>query len=122
MLLRHFWKLRHAPIPPANRIALPRTESLNSSSSEIPMSKSPISYANAFLKPVEGADLMAESATTLAGYRPNAVAKAYAPADMRRALLAINSASVDMAGAQCADTLGALVSALAGMVKEGDAA
>ncbi len=88
---------------------------------EVSKAKCPISYANAFLKPVEGADLMAESAKALGGY-VDAVAKAFSPADMRRVLLAVGSASVDMGGANRVDTLDALVNSLVGFVKKGDAA
>jgi CRISPR system Cascade subunit CasC len=88
---------------------------------EVSKKKFPISYANAFLKPVEGADLMAESAKALGGY-VDAVAKAFAPADTRRLLLAVGPASVDIAGAARVDTLHALVDQVAELVKKGDAA
>jgi len=88
---------------------------------EVSKAKCPISYANAFLKPIEGADLMAESAKALRGY-VDAVAIAFSPADMRRVLLAVGSASVDIRGANRVDTLDALVDLVAGCVKRGDAA
>jgi len=88
---------------------------------EVCKAKSAISYANAFLKAVEGADLMAESAKALGGY-VDAVANAFAPADTRRVLLAVGPASVDIGGAARVDTLDALVDSVAGLVKRGDAA
>jgi CRISPR system Cascade subunit CasC len=88
---------------------------------EVSKAKSPISYANAFLKPVEGADLMAESAKALGGY-VDAVAKAFSPSDMRRVLLAVGSASIDVGGASRVDTLDALVDSVAELVRRGDAA
>ena len=71
---------------------------------EICKGKFPISYANAFLRPVEGADLMAESAKALAGY-VHAVAKAFSPPDTRRLLLAVASGSVDIEGARRVEDL-----------------
>jgi CRISPR system Cascade subunit CasC len=88
---------------------------------EVSRAKCPINYANAFLKPVEGADLMAESAKALGGY-VDAVAKAFCPSDMWRVLLAVGSASVDIAGAVKVHTLDALVESVAELVKKGDAA
>lgn len=88
---------------------------------EVSKSKCPISYANAFLKPVEGADLLAESAKALRGY-VDAVAVAFSPADMRRVLLAVASASVDIRGANRVDTLDALIDSVTGFVRRGDAA
>jgi CRISPR system Cascade subunit CasC len=88
---------------------------------EISKGKFPISYANAFLKPVEGADLMAESAKALAGY-VHAVAKAFSPADTRRLLLAVASGSIDIEGAKRIESLDSLVDAVAALVKEGDPA
>lgn len=87
---------------------------------EVCKAKFPVSYANAFLKPVEGADLMAESARALSGYVAN-VARAFAPADMRRTLLAVGSASVDVEGSNRVDTLDALVDSVAEFVRKGDA-
>jgi CRISPR system Cascade subunit CasC len=88
---------------------------------ELSKKKCPISYANAFLKAVEGADLMADSAKALGGY-VDAVAKAFAPVDTRRLLLAVGPASVDIAGAVRVDTLHALVDQVAELVKKGEAA
>jgi CRISPR system Cascade subunit CasC len=88
---------------------------------EVSKAKFPISYANAFLKPVEGADLMAESARAL-GIYVDAVAKAFSPSDMRRVLLAVGSASTDIGGANRVGTLDALVESVAELVKKGDAA
>jgi CRISPR system Cascade subunit CasC len=88
---------------------------------EISKGKFPISYANAFLKPVEGTNLMEESAKALAGY-VHAVAKAFSPADTRRLLLAVASGSVDIEGATRVEDLRTLISKVAALVKEGDAA
>jgi len=88
---------------------------------EVSKRKFPISYANAFLKPVEGPDLMAESAKALGGY-VDAVAKAFSPSDMRRVLLTVGSASVDLGGARRVETLDALAESVAELVKKGDAA
>lgn len=88
---------------------------------EISKGKCPISYANAFLKPVEGADLMAESATALGAY-VNSVAKAFSPADMRQVLLAVGSASVDIGGAKRVDTLHDLVDSVVDLMRKGDPA
>ncbi len=88
---------------------------------EVCRAKLPISYANAFLKPVEAPDLMAGSAKALGGY-VEGVAKAFAPSDIRRVLLSVGSASVDIAGANRVDTLDALVDSVAELVRRGDAA
>jgi len=88
---------------------------------EVSKGKFPISYANAFLKPVDGDDLMAESAKALAGYL-HAVAKAFSPADTRRLLLAVASGSVDIEAAKRVENLKSLVDAVAALVKEGDPA
>ncbi len=88
---------------------------------EASKAKSPISYANAFLKPVEGPDLMAESAKALGAY-VDAVAKAFSPSDIRRVLLAVGAASADLGGASRVETLDALVESVAELVKKGDAA
>ena len=88
---------------------------------EVSNKKCPISYANAFLKAIEGSDLMSESAKALGGYI-DAVAKAFSPADMRRVLLAVGSASVDTGGANRVDTLDALVDSVAALINKGDAA
>ncbi len=88
---------------------------------EVSRAKFPISYANAFLKPVEGADLMAESAKAL-GWYVDSVAKAFSPKGTRRVLLAVGSASVDMGGASRTDTLDALVDSVEQSIKRGGAA
>ncbi|MGO8813940.1 MAG: type I-E CRISPR-associated protein Cas7/Cse4/CasC [Terriglobia bacterium] len=88
---------------------------------ELSKAKSPISYANAFLKAVEGPDLMAESAKALSTYLET-VARAFAPADMRRLLLAVGSAAIEIGGSIRADTLDALIDSVAEFVKRGDAA
>lgn len=59
---------------------------------EVSKTKRPLSYANAFLQPVKGDNLMTESAKGLATYI-DAVAAAYAPTDVRRVLLAVGNAS-----------------------------
>jgi CRISPR system Cascade subunit CasC len=58
---------------------------------EVSEKRQPISYANAFLKPVEGADLMRGSADALSDYC-GSVAAAFAPADTKRFLLAAGTA------------------------------
>jgi len=65
---------------------------------EVSNTKRPLSYANAFLQPVEGGtgrNLMTESAKALCGYI-DSVAAAFAPADVQRRLLAVGPASVDI--------------------------
>lgn len=59
---------------------------------EVSSVKQPVSYANAFLRAVEGDDLMQESAQSLDNYC-SSVAAAYAPRDVKRFLLAVGSAS-----------------------------
>lgn len=62
--------------------------------------KRPLSYANAFLKSVEGGtgrNLMTESAIALKEYVAN-VAVAFEPSDMKRALFAVGPASIDLKG------------------------
>lgn len=58
---------------------------------ELSEKRQPISYANAFLKPVEGKDLMRESAVALSDYC-GSVAAAFAPADTKRFILAAGKA------------------------------
>jgi CRISPR system Cascade subunit CasC len=58
---------------------------------EVSKRKQPISYANAFLCPVQGEDLMKASVEALAGHCAS-VAAAYAPADTRRFLLSVGTA------------------------------
>lgn len=88
---------------------------------EVSEKKWPISYANAFLKPVEGANLMTESAKALRDY-VGSVAKAFSPTDTRRALLAVGPAAVEIGGAKPLDTFGALVDWVADPVKQKEAA
>ncbi len=83
---------------------------------EVSKAKRPISYANAFLKPVAGLDLMRESAKALKDY-VNTVAKAFAPTDMGRVLLAVGSASADIEGAERVDTLDGLVDSAIKLLK-----
>lgn len=59
---------------------------------EVSSVKQPISYANAFLRAVEGKDLMQASAQAL-GDHSAAVAAAYAPGDVQRFLMTVGSAS-----------------------------
>jgi CRISPR system Cascade subunit CasC len=54
---------------------------------EMSKTKRPISYANAFLQPVTGSNLMAASATALKKYAAS-MGQAYAPRDTQRILLA----------------------------------
>jgi len=84
---------------------------------EVSKSKCPISYANAFLKPVKGDNLLTESASALCWY-VGSVAQAFAPADTRRLLLAVGSASVDIGGSTRVRTLDELVGAVEGVLKE----
>ena len=65
---------------------------------EVSKRKQPISYANAFLQPVDGGigrNLMTESAKAFGVY-VDSVAAAFAPADTRRVLLAVGPAGVDL--------------------------
>jgi CRISPR system Cascade subunit CasC len=84
---------------------------------EVSKAKHPISYANAFLKPVNGSDFMAESAKALNDY-VNTVAKAFAPKEMDRVLLAVGSASVIIEGAERVDTIDALVNLVIGLLPQ----
>jgi CRISPR system Cascade subunit CasC len=59
---------------------------------EVSQTKRPLSYANAFLQAVRGDNLMAASATALTSY-VDSVAAAFAPADVRRVMMAIGNAS-----------------------------
>ena len=63
---------------------------------ETSRTKRPVSYVNAFLQPVEGGatrNLMTESATAL-GWYIDEVAIAFAPSDVKRALLAVGAGSI----------------------------
>ena len=65
---------------------------------ETSRTKRPVSYANAFLQPVEGGatrNLMTESANAL-GWYIDEVAIAFAPSDVKRALLAVGAGSVTL--------------------------
>lgn len=65
---------------------------------EVSEKKRPLSYANAFLRAVEGGNgrnLMTESANALKSYIEN-VADKYAPSDLSRVLFAVGSASIDL--------------------------
>ena len=53
--------------------------------------RQPVSYANAFLKPVDGDNLMHESAAAISGYCQS-VAAAFAPPDTQRFLLTVGNA------------------------------
>lgn len=58
---------------------------------ELSAKKQPISYANAFLQPVQAADLMAASAGALSDYCAS-VAAAFSPSDTKRFFLAVGLA------------------------------
>lgn len=89
---------------------------------ELSEQKFPISYANAFLKPVEGPNLMTESAKALAWYI-SSVAKAFSPPDTRRTLLAVGSAAdVKIEDATRVETLDALVASVARLTSRKGAA
>ncbi|MDY0282408.1 MAG: type I-E CRISPR-associated protein Cas7/Cse4/CasC [Salinivirgaceae bacterium] len=66
--------------------------------------KRPISYANAFLEPVEGPNYLARSADALKTY-VEAVTPAFAPADIDRYLLAVGHAKTEIGGAVRVETL-----------------
>ena len=59
---------------------------------EVSKRKQPISYANAFLEPVQGDDLMLESVRALGQYCES-IAAAYAPPDTQRFLLAVGKSA-----------------------------
>jgi CRISPR system Cascade subunit CasC len=75
---------------------------------ELSSTKRPISYANAFLQPVEGPNYLANSAAALKSY-VEAVSPAFAPADTQRFLLAVGHAKTTIDGATPAGTLDKLV-------------
>ena len=58
---------------------------------EVSERRQPISYANAFLRPMEGPDLMRESGVALSDYCES-IAAAFAPADTQRFLLTAGKA------------------------------
>lgn len=85
---------------------------------EVSKVKRPISYANAFLQPVKGGigrNLMTESARAFHEYI-DCVAAAFAPADVRRVLLAVGPASVELKGAHRVGTLDDLVQSVVGLI------
>ena len=73
---------------------------------EVSKRKQPISYANAFLRPVSGDDLMKASVDSLAAHCAS-VASAYAPSDTKRFLLAVGTAKGTDLGIK-ADQVGSL--------------
>lgn len=85
---------------------------------EISKAKCPISYANAFLKAVQGEDWMKESAAAL-GWYIDSVANAFCQKGMQRVLLALGSASIDIADSMRVGRLDDLVGAVEGILKEG---
>ena len=85
---------------------------------EVSGAKRPVSYANAFLRPVEGGtgrNLMTESATALREYIET-VAAAFAPADLRRVLLAVGPASVEIKTTDRVATLDELVKSVVSII------
>ena len=86
---------------------------------EVSQAKRPISYANAFLQPVEGGtdrNLTTESAKALCGYI-DSVAAAFAPADLSRVLLAVGPASAPLTSDhERVDTLERLVESVVGLI------
>jgi CRISPR system Cascade subunit CasC len=58
---------------------------------ELSQTKQPISYANAFLQPIEGENLMTSSAEAMGTY-VGSIAKAYAPADTQRIAMRVGHA------------------------------
>ncbi len=88
---------------------------------EVSKARRPISYANAFLQPVEGGagrNLMTESAKALRGYI-DSVAVAFAPPDVRRRLLAVGPASAPFqSDHDRVDTLDKLVESVTGLIIE----
>jgi CRISPR system Cascade subunit CasC len=87
---------------------------------EMSKTKHPISYANAFLRPVEGLNLMSESAASLREYVESVVA-AFEPPDVRRVVLAVGSASVDIPKAQRMDSLDNLADSVVRLLNGGAA-
>jgi len=87
---------------------------------EAAKAKRPLSYANAFLQPVEGGagrNLMTESAGALQKYM-DSVAAAFAPADIKRMVLAVGPASVKLGGASSFESLDKLVDSVVKTVTE----
>lgn len=71
---------------------------------EVSRTRRPLSYANAFLQPVEGPNYLADSATALKAY-VHSVGPAFAPTDNQRFLLAVGHAKTEIDGALRACTL-----------------
>ncbi|HEY8666443.1 MAG TPA: type I-E CRISPR-associated protein Cas7/Cse4/CasC [Tepidisphaeraceae bacterium] len=85
---------------------------------EVSKVKRPVSFANAFLEPVQGANLMTESAKAFQMY-VDAVAAAFAPADVKRVLLAIGHAKTALQSkATSAGTLDLLVNSVEALIVE----
>ncbi len=78
---------------------------------EVSAIKRPISYANAFLQPVEGPNLLARSAEAFKAY-VESIAKAFEPKGTRRHLLAVGHAKTTIKDAESAETLDELVEAV----------
>jgi CRISPR system Cascade subunit CasC len=87
---------------------------------EMSKAKRPLSYANAFLQAVEGKNLMTESAKALYWYI-DSTAKAFAPAETERVLLAVGHASTPSLGMDHirVDTLEELIKALVRLLVRG---
>lgn len=78
---------------------------------ELSTVKRPISYANAFLQPVEGPNYLARSAEVFKCY-VESIAPAFAPADTQRYLLTVGHAKTTIEGAIPVMTLDKLVEAV----------
>ena len=76
---------------------------------EVSKRKQPISYANAFLEPVQGDDLMLESVRAMGQYC-GSIAAAYAPPDTQRFMLAVGKAAGVQMDAEKSSTLADLAS------------
>lgn len=76
---------------------------------EVSKRKQPISYANAFLEPVQGDDLMLESVRAMGQYC-GSIAAAYAPPDTQRFMLAVGKAAGVPMDAEKSSTLADLAS------------
>ena len=76
---------------------------------EVSKRKQPISYANAFLEPVQGDDLMLESVRAMDQYC-GSIAAAYAPPDTQRFMLAVGKAAGVPMDAEKSSTLADLAS------------
>jgi CRISPR system Cascade subunit CasC len=78
---------------------------------EVSEVKRPISYANAFLQPVEGPNYLAHSAQAIKTY-VESVAPAFAPKDVQRFILAVGDAAVTIGDATRMKTLDELAGAV----------